>query len=183
MSQSSPPPDNPTPRRIHLPLERDLFLRTLIRELSGTLEELVGVDEASGFVSVVGQRVGAWIEQEYRREMRGPWSREQIAEVLVDLKRRIQGDFSIESIDEEKIVLNNRACPFGDKVLGRPSMCMMTSNVFGHITAKHVGYARVALDETIAGGNARCRVTIYLNPRESPVIDHEREYFKPDGEL
>ena len=35
--------------------------------------------------------------------------------------------------NEDRIVLGNRRCPFGEKVLGRPSMCMMTSNVFGSI--------------------------------------------------
>ena len=39
-------------------LERDVFLRTLVRELSGTLEEVVGLEEASGFISVVGQHMG-----------------------------------------------------------------------------------------------------------------------------
>ena len=41
-------------------LERDLFLRTLVRELAGTLESTVGLDEAAGYISVVGRRVGSW---------------------------------------------------------------------------------------------------------------------------
>ena len=32
-------------------------------------------------------------------------------------------------------------------------MCMMTSNVFGHIAAENVGYAKVELQETIARGD------------------------------
>jgi hypothetical protein len=47
-------------------------------------------------------------------------SRGQVAEVLVDLKRRIQGDFFVVSEDDEKIVFGNRRCPFEDKVIGRP---------------------------------------------------------------
>ena len=39
---------------LSLPLERDLFLRGLIRELAGTLQDVVGVREASGYISVVG---------------------------------------------------------------------------------------------------------------------------------
>ena len=35
-------------RQLNLPLNRDLFLRTLIRELAGTLEEVVGYEEAAG---------------------------------------------------------------------------------------------------------------------------------------
>ena len=41
-----------------LALERDLFLRSLIRELAGTLQDVVGVREASGYISVVGARIG-----------------------------------------------------------------------------------------------------------------------------
>ena len=37
-----------------VPLERDVFLRSLLRELAGTLQDVVGLEEASGFVSVVG---------------------------------------------------------------------------------------------------------------------------------
>jgi hypothetical protein len=33
---------------LDVPLERDLFLRTLLRELAGTLQDVVGLDEASG---------------------------------------------------------------------------------------------------------------------------------------
>ena len=35
-------------------LERDVFLRTLIRELAGTIQDVVGLEEATGFVRVVG---------------------------------------------------------------------------------------------------------------------------------
>ena len=35
-------------------LERDSFFRSIIRELSGTLEDVVGQEATAGFVSVVG---------------------------------------------------------------------------------------------------------------------------------
>ena len=44
--------------QLDVPLERDIFLRTLLRHLAGTLQDVVGIDEASGFVSVVGQKIG-----------------------------------------------------------------------------------------------------------------------------
>lgn len=158
-------------------LERDVFLRTLIRELAGTLEGVVGLEEASGFVSVVGQRVADWIDAKYRDALgKDRFEREELARVLVDLKRRIQGDFRIEEVDEEKIVLSNRACPFGDRVLGRPSLCMMTSNVFGSLAAEHCGYARVELLETIAEGHAGCRVVVRLRP--IPGATRGREYYR-----
>jgi predicted ArsR family transcriptional regulator len=101
-----------------------------------------------------------------------------VAEVLVDLKRRIQGDFYVISQDDEKIVLGNRACPFGDLVEGRPSLCMMTSNVFGTIAAENLGYAKVSLEETIATGASGCRVVIYLRQTTESARAEGREYLK-----
>src|SRR6476620_7205686 len=99
--------------QLDIPLERDVFLRTLLRELAGTLQDVVGLDEASGFVSVVGQRIGDQINDAYKAALHVPsLSREQVRDVLVDLKRRIQGDFYVIEEDDTRIVLGNRACPF-----------------------------------------------------------------------
>jgi predicted ArsR family transcriptional regulator len=169
----------PIVQELPIPLERDIFLRTLIRELSGTLQEVVGLEEASGFVSVVGQKVGEHLNEDYRAALSVPeLSREQVAAVLVDLKRRIQGDFYVIEEDDEKIVFGNRACPFGEKVVGRPAMCMMTSNVFGGIAADNLGYAKVVLEETIAGGAPGCRVVVHLKPTPEAEAATGREYFR-----
>jgi predicted ArsR family transcriptional regulator len=166
-------------KALSIPLERDVFLRNLIRELAGTLQDVVGLEEASGFVSVVGQRVGDQINESYKNALRVEGlDRPQVAAVLVDLKRRIKGDFYIAEETEEKIVLGNRACPFGDKVLGRPAMCMMTSNVFGVIAAQNLGYAKVELKETIAQGHPGCLVVVYLKATDASESAHGREYFK-----
>ena len=164
---------------LDLPLERDLFLRTLLRELAGTLQDVVGLDEASGFVSVVGQRVGDQINEGYRAALEVPnLTREQVAEVLVDLKRRIQGDFTVLEQSDEKIVFGNRACPFGDKVLDRPALCMMTSNVFGAIAADNLGYAKVELQAMIAVGDPGCRVVVYFKSTPESEAAEGREYVK-----
>lgn len=163
---------------LEISLERDLFLRTLIRELSGTLQDTVGLEEASGFISIVGQKIGNQINESYRTALQvRNLSREQVAQVLVDLKRRINGDFYIIESDEEKIVFGNRVCPFADKVVGRPSMCMMTSNVFGSIVADNLGYAKVELQETIALGHSGCRVVVYLQLNDETEDIVGREYF------
>ncbi len=164
---------------LSVPLERDVFLRTLIRELSGTLQDVVGVKEASGFISVVGQKVGDAINGQYREALGvSNLTREEVADVLVDLKRRIQGDFYIIEETDEKIVFGNRACPFGEKVLGRPALCMMTSNVFGSIAAENLGYAKVELNETIAMGAPGCRVTVYIKQNDESKAAQGREYVK-----
>lgn len=163
-----------------IPLERDGFLRALLRELTGTLEEVVGLEEASGYISVVGGSIGEQIGREYRNALAlDRLDREQVGKVLVDLKRRIQGDFYVIEEREDRIVLGNRRCPFGDYVNGRPSLCMMTSNVFGRIAADNLGYARVNVEESIAQGHAGCRIVVYLKPSQD-IEPGAREYFGSD---
>jgi predicted ArsR family transcriptional regulator len=162
-----------------IPLERDVFLRTLLRHLAGTLQNVVGLEEAAGFISVVGQEMGEEINLAYRTALGASGlSREQVADVLVDLKRRIQGDFYVIEQDDEKIVLGNRACPFAEKVVGRPALCMMTSNVFGVIAAENLGYAKVVIEQAIARGDPGCRVVVHLKPTPEARDAAGREYFK-----
>ncbi len=173
------PADPPAIEKLDLPLQRDVFLRDLLRDLAGTLEEVVGLEESEGFVSLVGQKMGDRINEGYKRALGSPkLHREQVAHVLVDLKRRIHGDFYIIEQSDEKIVLGNRRCPFGDKVLGRPSLCMMTSNVFGAIAADNLGRAKVSLEQTIAEGASGCRVTIYLKQTAEAEAATGRQYFE-----
>jgi predicted ArsR family transcriptional regulator len=164
---------------LELALDRDVFLRTMLRELSGTLEDIVGPEEAAGYLSVVGQNVGDQIDRDYRAALKvSRLSREQVTEVLVDLKRRVQGHFYVLEETPEKIVFGNTECPFGDKVLNRPSLCMMTSNVFGVIASQNLGYAKVELRETIAQGQPECRVVLYLDPSGEAETSDGREYFR-----
>jgi hypothetical protein len=160
-------------------LDRDVFLRSLIRELAGTLEDVVGLEEASGYISVVGSAIGEQINQSYRNALRvDRLSRAQVTEVLVDLKRRIEGHFYIIEETDERIVLGNSLCPFAEKVVGHSSMCMMTSNVFGHIAAENLGYGKVELQRTIARGDSECRVVVYIAPSPDAEAADGREYFR-----
>lgn len=178
MSSLKPAADEPV-SNLELSLERDLFTRMLIRELSGTLQDVVGLEEASGFVSIVGQKMGDHLNREYKQALQvASLTRPQVRDVLVDLKRRIQGDFYVIEENDEKIVLGNRRCPFGDKVLDRPALCMMTSNVFGSITAENLGYSKVVLERTIAQHDPGCRVVVYLKTTPEGEAAEGREYFK-----
>jgi class 3 adenylate cyclase len=143
---------------------------------------LMGADEEGTLnrlraIRAVGSAIGEQINHDYRRAYEvSSLSREQVADVLVDLKRRIQGNFFIIEEHEEKIVLGNTACPFAEKVIGRRSMCMMTSNVFGHIAAENLGYGKVELQRTIAEGHPECRVVVYLRPTAEAEKAEGREY-------
>lgn len=163
---------------VEIKLERDSFLRLMLRELAGALQDVVGVAEASGYISIVGSSIGDRINADYRGALSvDRLTRKQVLEVLVDLKRRIQGDFYVLEEHENRIVLGNRVCPFGNMVEGRPSLCMMTSNVFGAIAAENLGYAAVEIEEAIALGHTRCRIVVHLAPINPPAAK-AREYFR-----
>ncbi len=162
---------------LKIPLERDLFCRSLISELAGMLQDVVGLKESEGYISLVGKHIGEWINQCYKSELnQEKLDRQQVVDVLVDLKSRIHGEFRVVDQDEKKVVLKNSRCPFEDKVKDRQCMCMMTSNVFGTITANNLGYAKVILEKTIAKGDPECEVIVQFDPDQSTDMEG-REYF------
>lgn len=145
--------------------DRETFVIELLSDLVRLLQDSVGVEETESFISLVGGRIGRMMDEDYRSAVATDrLSLEQVSAALVDLKRRIKGGFSIESLSERQIILVNTDCPFGNAVIGRHSLCMMTSNVFGRIAADNLGYAAVDVKESIANGDARCRVVIDLEP-------------------
>lgn len=181
MSDARPESEKRRLDQLDIPLERDLFLRTLIRHLAGALQDVVGLQEASGFISIVGQRMGDEIGAAYKSALDvSELDRSLVRDVCLDLKRRIQGDFFVISEDDEKIVFGNRRCPFAEKVVGRGALCMMTSNVFGTIAAQNLGYGKVVLDQTIAKGDPQCRVILYLKPSDAASVAEGREYFRSE---
>ncbi len=166
------------PEDAGIQLDRDVFFRRMIRELAATLEEVVGTDDAAGFISVVGGRIGDHIDQGYRQALQVEWlTEDMLPKVLTDLKARIGGDFYVIEQTPDRIVLGNRRCPFGSMVEGRHSLCMMTSNVFGKIAASSSGYAKVSIEEAIARGDAGCRVVVHLKPTDRAMADDGIEYF------
>ena len=164
-------------KEINVPLERDEFCRTIIRELSGLLEDMVGLEEASGFISIVGQNIGNTIDADYKKALQvKDLSKEQVANVLVDLKHRINGGFFIKEMTDTKVVFGNTLCPFEDKVKDRTSLCMMTSNVFGTVASNNLGYAKVELKETIARGDSGCNVVVYFEANDESDATEGIEY-------
>lgn len=162
-------------------LQREGFLVELAGELSGVLQDLVGLESAKGLIAIVGARIGDRLNAEYRRSETGATlDAAAVADAAIDLKRRIGGDFYEIERTEDEILLGNRRCPFGRKVEGRPAMCMMTSNVFGRIAAENLGYARVSVEEAFATGDQRCLVRVALKPPENGGPVEGREYFRTD---
>ena len=161
---------------LSLPLDRDSYLRALLGNLVDTFEGVIGLRDAAGFMSIVGQRIGEEVNQNYRDALdKKRLSRAEVAEAIVDFQRRVQGDFFVIEQDDEKIVLGNRACPFAERAFGHPSLCMTTSSTLGVLAAQNLGYAKVAIEQAIAQGHPGCRVVIHLKPG---VQAEGREYYE-----
>ncbi|MGZ6641578.1 MAG: methanogen output domain 1-containing protein [Solirubrobacteraceae bacterium] len=143
---------------------RESFLRALVVQLAQAVERQAGPDAAEAAVAQVGADVGGRMEDEYRRARAivDELEPRQIADLYVRLKAAIGGDFYVIEADEGKIVLGNRACPFGDVVKRAPGLCRMTSSVFGGIAARNTGGAAVVLEERIAVGAPECRGVVWL---------------------
>jgi predicted ArsR family transcriptional regulator len=123
------------------------------------------------------------MEEAYRRA-RGLVDRlspEQIADLYVRLKAAIDGDFYVLEASEERIVLGNRRCPFGDLVKRSPALCRMTSSVFGGIAARNHGASRVQLEERIAVGDPECRVSVWLGDAAASRPDYGHRYSAPSA--
>lgn len=161
-----------------IPFDDVNFTRRLLLELTDVLQGVIGYQEARGFIAVVGARMGDALNDAYRRAAGRPvLTQEDVADALIDLKRRIGGDFYIMERNDEEIVLGNRRCPFGAAVEGRPALCMMTSNVFGRIAAENLGYAKVVVEEAFATGDKRCVVRVMLEASQRREGAPGREYF------
>lgn len=166
---------------------REPFLRALAVQIAQTVERDSGPATAERVVATVGMGVGQQIEDAFRAKNDlgdSALSAAKMAELFVDLKDGIDGDFFVIDADEDKIVLGNRRCPFGDAVKHAPALCRMTSSVFGGIASRNSDGAAVHLEERIAVGDPECRVTVWLRqpPEEIEPEVHFYGRMRPSDE-
>ncbi len=180
--------DPPTNRSNALPMPeealpgggfgKESFLRALVVQLAQAIETQHGQDAADAAVAQVGADVGGRMEEEFRRAeaVVGQLTPEEMGRCYVRLKHAIDGGFRVLEATPERIVLLNDRCPFGGAVVRAPSLCRMTSSVFGGIAARNSEEgASVLLEERIALGDPGCRVVVNLDvPRRlaSPEAHH-----------
>ncbi|KMJ58528.1 sigma-54 dependent transcriptional regulator [Bacillus sp. LL01] len=143
-------------------LTGSIFLSKLITQYAFIHEKTVG-KTAGEYIRQIGLRTGEWIEDFYgNRE--DEWTVDKYAEVIVDLKNAIGGEFRISFINPEYVVVKSNRCPFGEMVKDAPHLCNMTSSVFGGIASRKFGYSMVDLKKRIAVGDLECEVVIYFQP-------------------
>ncbi|MFC6438856.1 methanogen output domain 1-containing protein [Bowmanella sp. JS7-9] len=162
---------------LELSVDPAKFYLEILIELNETLNDVVGEQESHGLISLVADKIGRYFEGMYRHALgMQKFDVDTLAAILIDLKRRIGGEFYIHDIKPTRIELKNTRCPFSERVVGQTTLCAMTSNVFGRISADSQGYAAVELSKTIARGDGHCHVIVHLDSHQERS-DDVIEYF------
>ena len=157
------------------------FLRALVIQLAQELEGEQGPAAAERLIAQVGTDISVRVEEEYRRarKITERLTPKQMADLFVRLESAISGAFYVVEANDERIVLGNRRCPFGNAVKRAPSLCRVTSSVFGGVAARNSGGSAVELDEQIARGDGECRVIVRLGAQNG---GRRRGYvYEPEG--
>lgn len=143
------------------------FLQTFVAQSLRTAGQMGCCEcEASvGYVESIGLTAGPCFEQVCREQLglQGNIDLDQYADIIVQIKNQIGGNFARASSGPGVVRVVNSRCPFGDVVKEAPELCRMTSSVFGGIAARNFGYAKVDLRQRIALGDQRCDVCIYTD--------------------
>ena len=140
------------------------FLQTFVLELMHAFEQQ-GRGHSEELIEYIARTAGRFFEETYREErnITEPLDLDSYADLIVGLKNKIGGGFSLASSDRHCIKVVNRCCPFGEGVTHFPELCRMTSSVFGGIAARNFGYAKVEISKSIARKDEGCEVCVYID--------------------
>ena len=141
------------------------FLNAMVLSIADTLRHNLGPAHSETVIAQVAHLVGDRFNDHFQLKHKTTrLSVEQVANALIELKQGIEDGYHIVEVSDERIVLLNDKCPFGQGALGRPELCKMTSGVFGRIASENLGYARVDVRSAITRGDRKCSVVIDLVP-------------------
>ena len=136
--------------------------------------------ESNNHVAQVGLAASGCLEEVARHHLgcTGPLDSDQYADLIVEIKNRIGGQFERAPGEVGSVRVINHRCPFGDLVEEAPELCRMTSSVFGAIAARSFGYAKVELHKRIAARDGLCDVRVWIDPQAAarhPGDEYHRE--------
>ncbi len=158
-------------------MNRETFLTQMINELALSLDKT----QLKETLNKIGLKLGKQIEQLYK-QFYGVENLNltQLTEALIDVEKKIGGNFSVVEKTPEKIILKNNKCPFGnDKVKGCPEFCSITSNIFGIMASKNFSYSKVSLKRTIAKADEDY-IIIFLKKTEESEKEKATDYVNTD---
>lgn len=139
-------------------------------------------NDSTSHIERIGLAASSCLEDASRQQLGLPESidHDQYADVIINLKNQIGGNFSRGSSEPGTIRVVNSRCPFGDMVKEAPELCRMTASVFGAIAARNFGYAKVELRKRIATNDPMCDVRIYTDPQAAR--DKAGDEYRSEGD-
>ncbi|MGR8999500.1 MAG: sigma 54-interacting transcriptional regulator [Gammaproteobacteria bacterium] len=171
------------PDKLFSHLSPILFLQTFVAQ-SIEVSTKIGNRKADdrSYIEQLGLTASDCFETAYRQKsgQDGPLDHDTYADMIIEIKNKIGGNFSRESCEPGMVRVVNTRCPFGEAVMQAPELCQMTSSVFGGIAARNFGYAKVILDKRIAMGDGMCEARIYTIPKQAASFDGD-EYHREQG--
>ena len=162
-------------------LDASGLLRELLAGAAAISERALGPEMASAYLTAVGRLVAGKVEQLYRDAwgVRRPFTPEEYARLVVDLKKRMGEEFFLSSVSGEKVVIHGSQCPFRDLVRTTPQLCLVTGSLLGDLAVRNFGYAKVARRRCIGAGDPGCEVAIHLAGSHESVAEEGMEFRDP----
>ena len=163
------------------PLNPVSFLQAFITQSLKVADQRCGGQVGTqNYIEHVGLAASHCLEESARTCLgyAGPINADQYADLIINLKNQIGGNFSRSSGPSGTIQVVNSRCPFGDMVKEAPELCRMTASVFGGIAARNFGYGKVELKKRIALNDSHCEVCVYIDPeiaRDKPGDEYHCE--------
>lgn len=172
------------PDKLFSHLNPILFLQTFVAQSVEVSAKMGGSksNDRLNYIEQLGLTASGCFETAYRQELAqdGLLDHGKYADMIVEIKNKIGGNFSRASSEPGMVRVVNTRCPFGETVMQAPELCKMTSSVFGGIAARNFGYAKVILDKRIAMGDGICEARIYTDPKKAASFDGD-EYHRDQG--
>jgi DNA-binding NtrC family response regulator len=169
----------------HRPLTPVSFLQSFIVQAIRVAQvDCADRGDFGDHVARVGLAASSCLEEVARRHRghSGPVNADQYADLIVDIKNRIGGQFERVPGEAGSIRVVSHRCPFGCMVEDAPELCRMTSSVFGAIAARNFGYAKVQLHRRIAARDGLCDIRVHLD-REAAASHPGDEYYSEGGTI
>lgn len=112
----------PAPQFPFSSLSPSAFLQAFLNEMMRVCDQH-GLDQRDALIEQVGLNAGENFESAYRYEFgrTAPLDAEHYADVIIGIKNRIGGNFSLASSTQDCVRVVNTRCPFGDRVKISPS--------------------------------------------------------------
>ncbi len=141
-------------------IEAQNDFKTIMANILPFLLQHIPPDKKIEIMRGMSKQVEIVIWQKYIHDL--PTTTKQTADASCSVMNRLGGDCVTENADEKKYTVINKKCPWGDYGNINPVLCMLTRAIFARIGIHVFKNISVDIKKTIAGGDGRCLVEVFV---------------------